>query len=79
MTETENVNESAQDLATDLASLRADIAKLTDSMTTLVKADNGAQGGVEGPGALGSSALAKHNVLYVTLIFCAQTFARRRH
>jgi ElaB/YqjD/DUF883 family membrane-anchored ribosome-binding protein len=38
MTETENMDESAQDTAADLASMRADIVKLTDSVTTLVKA-----------------------------------------
>jgi ElaB/YqjD/DUF883 family membrane-anchored ribosome-binding protein len=38
MTKTENLGESAQDAADDLSSLRADIAQLTDSVTTLVKA-----------------------------------------
>jgi hypothetical protein len=38
MIETENVDESARDLAADLAFLRADIVKLADSVTTLVKA-----------------------------------------
>ena len=38
MIETENVDELARDLAADLAFLRADIVKLADSVTTLVKA-----------------------------------------
>ena len=38
MTETEIAHDPRQDLAADLQTLRADIANLTESVTTLVKA-----------------------------------------
>src|ERR1700722_1062831 len=42
MTETKMLDESAQDFAADLAALRADIVKLTASVTNLVKAETAA-------------------------------------